>query len=308
MSAHSRIKPGRRGRRRAPRRHLRFREVTNVEHGDCGSTNRPQPRSNSDFVRGFGGRFPAPSSDVSAARGRRRTRSTLVLSRAPHSLVDWDLFAVASDARARRGGCNSRGAPLVSPRDSDAPSRRSPVTPGRARGGHGEPAAHLPDDPVGSPGGLAGTVQDGHRDHHRYGSRARPPPPPLPRSTTLDVFFEISDSRSDPPSGGDISPALPSSARLTPPRAPHHAGEHEHVISGYSLLKGIGDGEPIASDRFTVGGHEWVLLFYPDGKRSTNDPNAPRAKPTWEMDENMRKLRRYENTGLGVVGDEYGRR
>ena len=38
-----------------------------------------------------------------------------------------------------------------------------------------------------------------------------------------------------------------------------------------------------------------------------NDPNAPRAKPTWEMDENMRKLRRYENTGLGVVGDEYGR-
>jgi len=47
------------------------------------------------------------------------------------------------------------------------------------------------------------------------------------------------------------------------------------VISGYSLLKGIGDGEPIASDRFTVGGHEWVLLFYPDGKRSTSDPNAP---------------------------------
>ena len=41
------------------------------------------------------------------------------------------------------------------------------------------------------------------------------------------------------------------------------------------MLKGIGDGEPIASDRFTVGGHEWVLLFYPDGKRSTSDPNAP---------------------------------
>ena len=41
------------------------------------------------------------------------------------------------------------------------------------------------------------------------------------------------------------------------------------------MLKGIGDGEPIASDRFAVGGHEWVLLFYPDGKRSTSDPNAP---------------------------------
>ncbi len=36
------------------------------------------------------------------------------------------------------------------------------------------------------------------------------------------------------------------------------AGEHEHTIVGYSLVKGIGDGEPIASERFTVGGHEWV--------------------------------------------------
>lgn len=26
----------------------------------------------------------------------------------------------------------------------------------------------------------------------------------------------------------------------------------------YSLVKGIGDGEPIASERFCVGGHEWV--------------------------------------------------
>ena len=35
-------------------------------------------------------------------------------------------------------------------------------------------------------------------------------------------------------------------------------GQHEHVIVGYSLVKGIGDGEPIASERFSVGGHEWV--------------------------------------------------
>jgi hypothetical protein len=65
-------------------------------------------------------------------------------------------------------------------------------------------------------------------------------------------------------------PSLPNPSLLCTP------GEHEHVISGYSLLKGIGDGEPIASDRFSVGGHEWVLLFYPDGKRSINDnPAAP---------------------------------
>ncbi|KAL6770795.1 hypothetical protein ACKKBF_B32705 [Auxenochlorella protothecoides x Auxenochlorella symbiontica] len=48
-------------------------------------------------------------------------------------------------------------------------------------------------------------------------------------------------------------------------------GEHEHTIVGYSLVKGVGDGEPIASERFTVGGHEWILLFYPDGKRSQSD-------------------------------------
>ena len=67
---------------------------------------------------------------------------------------------------------------------------------------------------------------------------------------------------------------------------------------GYSLVKGIGDGEPIASERFSVGGHEWVrvckhcwlgrllqtrdmttaalqvLLFYPDGKRSSSGEAA----------------------------------
>lgn len=39
---------------------------------------------------------------------------------------------------------------------------------------------------------------------------------------------------------------------------PCFTGGHTHTIVGYSLIKGIGDGEPIASDRFTVGGHEWV--------------------------------------------------
>eukprot|EP00963_Diacronema_lutheri_P003974 scaffold308_cov327-Pavlova_lutheri.AAC.7 len=48
-------------------------------------------------------------------------------------------------------------------------------------------------------------------------------------------------------------------------------GEHVHTIAGYSLVRGLGDGEPVASERFSVGGHEWVLLFYPDGKRSAAD-------------------------------------
>mmetsp|Transcript_26845 Transcript_26845/g.67519 ORF Transcript_26845/g.67519 Transcript_26845/m.67519 type:complete len:540 (-) Transcript_26845:1476-3095(-) len=57
-------------------------------------------------------------------------------------------------------------------------------------------------------------------------------------------------------------------------------GEHEHTIVGYGLIKGIGDGEPIASERFVVGGHEWVLLFYPDGKRSSSsEGHLPPAPP-----------------------------
>ena len=47
----------------------------------------------------------------------------------------------------------------------------------------------------------------------------------------------------------------------TPPSLSPRAGEHTHTIVGYSLIKGIGDGEPIASERFTVGGHEWVSVL-----------------------------------------------
>jgi hypothetical protein len=63
-------------------------------------------------------------------------------------------------------------------------------------------------------------------------------------------------------------------------------GEHEHTICGYSLLKGIGDGEPVASDRFSVGGHEWVLLFYPDGKKSSHVEHGqvyPRGGPNLQL-------------------------
>jgi speckle-type POZ protein len=86
-------------------------------------------------------------------------------------------------------------------------------------------------------------------------ARARAPLPPPP-------FFR--------------APAPRPHRHLTlPPHPPStHAGEHEHTIVGYSLVKGIGDGEPIASERFSVGGHEWVLLFYPDGKRSSSEAAA----------------------------------
>ncbi|KAL6335875.1 hypothetical protein AAG906_003500 [Vitis piasezkii] len=43
-------------------------------------------------------------------------------------------------------------------------------------------------------------------------------------------------------------------------------GSHKFVIQGYSLAKGMGVGKHIASENFTVGGYQWAIYFYPDGK------------------------------------------
>ena len=43
-------------------------------------------------------------------------------------------------------------------------------------------------------------------------------------------------------------------------------GSHQFKITGYSLSKGIGIGKYIASDTFSVGGYNWAIYFYPDGK------------------------------------------
>ena len=61
-------------------------------------------------------------------------------------------------------------------------------------------------------------------------------------------------------------------------------GEHEHTIVGYSLVKGIGDGEPIASERFNVGGHEWVrtiiaILRGPPRSPGVAAPASPCVAP-----------------------------
>ncbi|MCL7028940.1 hypothetical protein MKW94_009585, partial [Papaver nudicaule] len=42
-------------------------------------------------------------------------------------------------------------------------------------------------------------------------------------------------------------------------------GSHEFTIEGYSLAKGTGVDEFKTSGKFTVGGHDWVIRFYPDG-------------------------------------------
>ncbi|XP_057780440.1 BTB/POZ and MATH domain-containing protein 2-like [Salvia miltiorrhiza] len=48
-------------------------------------------------------------------------------------------------------------------------------------------------------------------------------------------------------------------------------GSHEFKITGYSLSKGIGIGKYIASDTFMVGGYDWAIYFYPDGKSAEDN-------------------------------------
>ncbi|KAL6225962.1 hypothetical protein ACLB2K_004810 [Fragaria x ananassa] len=43
-------------------------------------------------------------------------------------------------------------------------------------------------------------------------------------------------------------------------------GSHQFLIKGYSLAKGIGVGKHIASENFKIGGYQWAIYFYPDGK------------------------------------------
>lgn len=48
-------------------------------------------------------------------------------------------------------------------------------------------------------------------------------------------------------------------------------GSHEFKIKGYSLAKGMGVGKYMASDAFMVGGYEWAIYFYPDGKSAEDN-------------------------------------
>eukprot|EP00271_Cylindrocystis_brebissonii_P016092 TRINITY_DN39292_c0_g1_i1.p1 TRINITY_DN39292_c0_g1~~TRINITY_DN39292_c0_g1_i1.p1 ORF type:complete len:548 (+),score=74.80 TRINITY_DN39292_c0_g1_i1:161-1645(+) len=48
-------------------------------------------------------------------------------------------------------------------------------------------------------------------------------------------------------------------------------GSHHFTINGYSLAKGMGVGKYMASESFTVGGYQWAIYFYPDGKNSEDN-------------------------------------
>ncbi|XP_024003917.1 BTB/POZ and MATH domain-containing protein 3 isoform X2 [Eutrema salsugineum] len=49
-------------------------------------------------------------------------------------------------------------------------------------------------------------------------------------------------------------------------------GSHLFTIKGYSLAKGMSAGKYIQSDVFSVGGYDWAIYFYPDGKNPEDNP------------------------------------
>ncbi|KAL6646994.1 hypothetical protein ACP70R_014431 [Stipagrostis hirtigluma subsp. patula] len=91
-------------------------------------------------------------------------------------------------------------------------------------------------------------------------SPAHPPPPPGP------------PPHPPPPPPPGPAPAAPTqrdmSASPTSSRSVTETvnGSHRFVIQGYSLAKGMGVGKHIASETFSVGGYQWAVYFYPDGK------------------------------------------
>ncbi|CAA6675057.1 unnamed protein product [Spirodela intermedia] len=63
-------------------------------------------------------------------------------------------------------------------------------------------------------------------------------------------------------------PKRPAQPQLTQSKSVSETvnGSHLYTIKGYSLSKGMGPGKYISSDTFTVGGYQWAIYFYPDGK------------------------------------------
>ncbi|KAL6659078.1 hypothetical protein ACP70R_003118 [Stipagrostis hirtigluma subsp. patula] len=47
-------------------------------------------------------------------------------------------------------------------------------------------------------------------------------------------------------------------------------GTHAFDVLGYSLHRGMGVGKCITSGVFSVGGFDWAILFYPDGKNDSS--------------------------------------
>lgn len=93
-----------------------------------------------------------------------------------------------------------------------------------------------------------------------------PPPTSMNLTITVTNWIQMADTNSNTPTA--TAPEKSPSASPTSSRSVTHTvnGSHKFVIQGYSLAKGMGPGKHIASDDFTVGGYQWAVYFYPDGK------------------------------------------
>lgn len=98
------------------------------------------------------------------------------------------------------------------------------------------------------------------------GNYLRNPNPNCPQSHATSSVMrsetaEAAAHKRDP--GGNGTEAGGSTSRALIETA---NGSHWFTIRGYSLAKGMGTGKYISSDVFTVGGFNWAIYFYPDGK------------------------------------------
>ncbi|MCL7049816.1 hypothetical protein MKW94_028797, partial [Papaver nudicaule] len=75
------------------------------------------------------------------------------------------------------------------------------------------------------------------------------PPPKRPRVSESNTDHEMSSSKS-------IYETL--------------NGSHKYIIEGFSMAKGMGVGNFMTSGKFRVGGYDWVIHFYPDGRDQAN--------------------------------------
>lgn len=88
----------------------------------------------------------------------------------------------------------------------------------------------------------------------------------------MDTFRVQSDHQQPEPSSSN-SQSTVAVATTSTCRTETINGSHDFKIKGYSLSKGMGIGKYVASETFTVGGYDWAIYFYPDGK-STEDNAA----------------------------------
>ncbi|XP_075649284.1 BTB/POZ and MATH domain-containing protein 2-like isoform X2 [Castanea sativa] len=89
-----------------------------------------------------------------------------------------------------------------------------------------------------------------------------------PNSQRIDPCWESMSASSSPSSSLSWSAPTPTPMTTSTSMTETVNGSHLFNISGYSLSKGMGIGNPVASNTFNAGGHSWVIYFYPDGKKA----------------------------------------